>query len=151
MPDTTADISALPDFLVDAHVLLTRAQECLSHLDLIGEDADACDCLVSTLGTLAGQAQRHVQPQIADFCQQLRDRLAPEPSRNRLHYALPTLQACLSLLAWQLELIDPHTGQLSLDNHEQLSLLSELETRLKHLPTSHTSPALPPAFDTRTC
>ena len=49
MPDTTADISALPAFLVDAHVLLTRAQECLSHLDLIGADADACDCRVFDL------------------------------------------------------------------------------------------------------
>lgn len=151
MPDTTADISALPDFLVDAHVLLTRAQECLSHLDLIGQDADACDCLVTTLGTLAGRAQQHAQPQIAEFCQQLRDRLAPEQSRNRLHSALPTLQACMSLLAWQLELIDPQTGQLCLDNHEQLSLLSELETTFKQATASHTSPASPTALGARTC
>ena len=93
MPDTTVDISALPDFLVDAHVLLTRAEECLSHLDLIGQDADAGDCLVTTLSRLAKRAQRHAQPQIAEFCLQLRDRLEPEQSRNRLHHAVPTLQA----------------------------------------------------------
>ena len=127
MPGTTADISALPDFLVDAHVLLSRAQECLSHLDLIGHDADACDCLFLTLGALAKRAQVQAQAQIADFCHQLCHLLEPQQCRMRLHNALPTLQACLSLLAWQLELIDPGTGQLSLDTQEQTTLLLELE------------------------
>lgn len=151
MSDTTVDISTLPDFLVDAHILLTRAEECLSHLDLIGQDADACDCLVTTLGTLAMRAYGQAQSQIAEFCQQLCERLEPEQSRNRLHSALPTLQACLSLVSWQLELIDPQTGQLFLDNHEQLALLSELETTLKRLPAPHTSPTTPPVTGARTC
>lgn len=146
MPDTTVDISTLPDFLVDAHVLLSRAQECLSHLDLIGHDTDACDCLLTTLALLAQRAQAHAQPQIAEFCQQLCHQLEPEQSRHRLHSALPTLQACLSLLAWQLELIDPRTGLLFLDNHEQLGLLSELESTFKRLPASPTSLATPPAL-----
>ncbi|MCS5516071.1 histidine kinase [Pseudomonas qingdaonensis] len=115
MSDTTADISALHDFQVDAHVLLTRAQECLSHLDLIGHDTDACDCLLNTLGTLAERAHLQTQTQIADFCRQLCHVLEPQQCRARLHAALPKLKACLSLLAWQLELIDPHTGQLNLD------------------------------------
>lgn len=126
MPDTTANISALPDFLIDAQVLLTRAQECLLHLDLIGHDADACDCLFLTLDALARRAHVQAQTQIAEFCHQLCHLLEPQQGRTRLHNALPTLQACLSLLAWQLELIDPCTGQLSLDNHEQTALLGEL-------------------------
>lgn len=138
MSDTTADISALHDFQVDAHVLLTRAQECLSHLDLIGHDTDACDCLLNTLGTLAERAHLQAQTQIADFCRQLCNVLEPQQCRARLHAALPKLKACLSLLAWQLELIDPHTGQLNLDPQEQLALLEELEQTFRQL---HAEPA----------
>ncbi|MFP3449183.1 histidine kinase, partial [Pseudomonas sp. SIMBA_067] len=34
--------AALQEFLLDAHVLLTQSQECLQHLELIDNDADAC-------------------------------------------------------------------------------------------------------------
>ena len=152
MPDTTADISALHDFLIDAQVLLTRAQECLSHLDLIGHDADACDCLFLTLGALATRAQLQAQAQIAEFCHQLCRLLEPQQCRTRLHNALPTLQACLSLLAWQLELIDLRTGQLSLDSHEQTALLGELEhtfsqQRVEPPRPTHTPPATASLLD----
>lgn len=126
MPDDPQN-TTLHDFLTDAHRLLGRAQECLQHLQLIGADADASTCLVLTLEQLAIEAQRHKQAEIGGFCAQLQQRIEPEPCRNRLHEdALPLLHASLELLAWQLELIDPRTGTLSMDNHEQLQLLEAL-------------------------
>jgi hypothetical protein len=43
---------------------------------------------------------------------------------------LPALAACLTLLAWQLELVDLLTGRLSLDSEEQHLLLNELANAL---------------------
>ncbi|MFP3334595.1 histidine kinase, partial [Pseudomonas sp. SIMBA_064] len=40
---------ALQGFLLDAKVLLTQAQECLQHLELIDNDPDACRCLGNAL------------------------------------------------------------------------------------------------------
>jgi hypothetical protein len=37
--------------------------------------------------------------------------------------ALNALKDCLTLIAWQLELIDQKTGQLSLDESEQTTLI----------------------------
>ncbi|MCY1460419.1 hypothetical protein D9M71_779770 [compost metagenome] len=37
--------------------------------------------------------------------------------------ALEALKDCLTLIAWQLELIDQKTGQLSLDETEQATLI----------------------------
>ena len=37
--------------------------------------------------------------------------------------ALSALKDCLTLIAWQLELIDQKTGQLSLDESEQTTLI----------------------------
>jgi hypothetical protein len=37
--------------------------------------------------------------------------------------ALSALKDCLTLVAWQLELIDQTTGQLSLDDSEQVTLI----------------------------
>ncbi|GGU56547.1 hypothetical protein GCM10009504_11810 [Pseudomonas laurentiana] len=131
MQDDSPDTSVLQDFLIDAEVLLTKTQECLLHLELIGNDPDAIDCMVDTLGSLANRALTHDQPEIADFCLQLRLLLEPERDRNRLHgEALDVLSDCLTLLSWQLELIDPQTGLLSLDNQEQLELIGNLTTTL---------------------
>ncbi|MNC44263.1 hypothetical protein D3C75_931630 [compost metagenome] len=53
--------------------------------------------------------------------------LAPACQVGRLQReALPAVGACLTLLAWQLELVDPCTGRLNLDIGEQLVLLGEL-------------------------
>ncbi|PWB33210.1 histidine kinase [Pseudomonas sp. SDI] len=124
-------MSALHDFLTDAQVLLARAEECLHHLELIGHDADACDCLVATLGHLASQARAQEQVQIAEFCEHLRQLLEPPACRERLQReCLNTLHECLKLVAWQLELIDPHTGQLGLDRQEQMQLLHTLSNTL---------------------
>lgn len=128
MLNDSPDTSALHAFLDDAHRLIGRAQECLHHFQLIGEDADASDCLIGTLASLQDKASAQGQAQIAGFCQQLCARLEPAGHRNRLHgAALGTLEACLCLLAWQVELIDPFTGVLNLDNEEQQELLQHLD------------------------
>ena len=96
MRNDTPDLSALQDFLGDAHLLLSRGQECLQHFRLIGEDADASHCLIHTLASLRDKAQSVEQLQIADFCAALCAALAPVEHRNRLHgAALGILEACL--------------------------------------------------------
>lgn len=125
------EMGALQDFLGDAHQLLGRAQECVQHFQLIGEDADASDCLMATLVTLRERAQALAQVQIAGFAGQLLDRLEPADRRNRLHgKALGIVEACLSLLAWQVELTDPYSGPLDLDTEEQDELLEHLDKAL---------------------
>lgn len=118
---------ALPDFLVEAQAMLNKLQECISHLELIRNDQDAADCLLYTLESLGLRAQGLSLEQVAAFCQQLRQLLHLAKPRNRLEGAtLKALNECLTLLAWQLELIDPRTGQLSLDSDEQVALVEAL-------------------------
>jgi hypothetical protein len=46
------------------------------------------------------------------------------PDSIDLHaQALNALQDCFTLMAWQIELVDHNTGQLSLDSSEQTSLI----------------------------
>ncbi|MHA6193925.1 histidine kinase [Pseudomonas wadenswilerensis] len=132
MLNDSQDVNALQDFLDDAQTLLNRAQECLQHFQLIGEDADASDCLIRTLGSLRDKARCQEQAQVADFCEQLCTLLAPAECRNRLHGpALAIIEACLCLLAWQVELVDPCDGTLNLDVEEQEELLGCLDTALQ--------------------
>jgi hypothetical protein len=44
--------------------------------------------------------------------------------------ALDALNNCLTLLAWQLELIDTRTGELSLDESEQTSLIATVTLQI---------------------
>ncbi|MNE30342.1 hypothetical protein D3C80_1238500 [compost metagenome] len=119
--------SALQDFLVDAQVLLTKAEECLQHLELIDNDPDACHCLDNALDTLAQQATHLGLREVAHYTTALQQLLAPACHGGCLQReALPAVGACLTLLAWQLELVDPRTGRLNLDIGEQLVLLGEL-------------------------
>ncbi|MDR2307989.1 MAG: hypothetical protein LBE53_12460 [Paucimonas sp.] len=119
--------SALQDFLLDAQVLLTKSQECTQHLELISNDPDACLCLNDTLDTLARRADALGLVEVAHYTRTLQQLLAPACSQRRLQgEALSALEACLTLLAWQLELVDPRTGRLNLDNEEQHQLLSDL-------------------------
>jgi hypothetical protein len=46
----------IPEFLVEAETLLAKSEECLSHLQLISNDKDAIDCMLSTLLKLANKA-----------------------------------------------------------------------------------------------
>ncbi|WP_085625506.1 MULTISPECIES: histidine kinase [unclassified Pseudomonas] len=118
---------ALQGFLLDAQVLLTQAQECLQHLELIDNDPDACRCLDNALDSLARQATHLGLREVAHYTTALQQLLAPACHSGCLQReALPAVGACLTLLAWQLELVDPCTGRLNLDIGEQLVLLGEL-------------------------
>ncbi|WP_313712031.1 histidine kinase [Pseudomonas sp.] len=131
MDSSVSNIDTLQDFLLDAQVLLTQSQECLQHLELIANDPDAYRCLNKALATLARRASALGLLEVAHYASVLQELLAPACQQQCLgSEALPTLNACLTLLAWQLELIDIHTGRLALDTCEQVALLRELATAL---------------------
>ncbi|BDM24016.1 histidine kinase [Pseudomonas sp. LRP2-20] len=131
MDSSVSNIGTLQEFLLDAQVLLTQSQECLQHLELIANDPDACRCLNNALETLARRASALGLLEVAHYASVLQQLLAPACQHQCLgNDALPTLNACLTLLAWQLELIDVHTGRLALDTCEQVALLNELATAL---------------------
>lgn len=135
MVNESLNSGVLQDFLLDAQVLLTQAHECLQHLELIDNDPDACHCLSDTLATLVTRARLLGLVEVANYGQQLQHLL--KTAHNPTHLpgsALPALEECLTLLAWQLELIDPCTGRLSLDTDEQVALLGNLAAALH--PTS---------------
>jgi len=117
----------LQDFLLDAQILLSESQECLQHLELISNDADACHCLSEALDTLARRAHASGVLEVAQYASALHRLLAPGcRSHNLPQGALPALADCLTLLDWQLELVDARTGHLNLDSSEQHLLLVTL-------------------------
>ncbi|MBC3476777.1 histidine kinase [Pseudomonas sp. Rh2] len=127
MDHASSNSIALQEFLLDAQILLTQSQECLQHLELIDNDPDACNCLNNTLDTLARRANDLGLIEVALYAEALQRMLAPACHERHLKgEALPAVDACLTLLAWQLELVDPRTGRLSLDTCEQTTLLGEL-------------------------
>ncbi len=112
------------EFLSDTQTLMCRADECLSHLELISDDGDAMECLLSTLHQLAGKADTHGVETVSGFARQLRYLLDFANAAGQWQpKALHALKRCFELMAWQLELIDPHTGSLALDDSEQRALL----------------------------
>jgi len=114
------------EFLSDSQHLMTRANECLSHLELISDDKDAIECLLGTLQQIAGKADVASVKTVAGFARQLRYLLYFASAAGRLQLkALVSLRECLSLLSWQIELVDPVTGLLPLDDHEQRELLEQ--------------------------
>jgi chemotaxis protein histidine kinase CheA len=113
-----------PEFLVEAETLLAKTEECLSHLQLISNDKDAIDCMLSTLLKLANRADALALEAISEFSLHIHGLLNQAVDHIDLHaQALDALKDCLTLMAWQLELIDQTTGQLSLDQSEQHSLI----------------------------
>ncbi|WP_259358980.1 histidine kinase [Pseudomonas fulva] len=118
---------ALEGFREKAQKRLHRAEDCLQHLELIENDPDACRCLDAALSDLAHDAQRLGLLEVAHFTTSFQQILAPCCQGACLHLdTLRTTAACLRLLAWQLELLDTHTGRLDLDAGEQFVLLGEL-------------------------
>ena len=112
------------EFLSDTQTLMCRADECLSHLELISDDRDAMECLLTTLQQLAGKADTHGVEPVCGLARQLRYLLYFANAGGQLQpKALHALKCCFELMAWQLELIDPHTGSLALDDSEQRGLL----------------------------
>jgi chemotaxis protein histidine kinase CheA len=114
------------EFLSETQMLLGRADECLNHLELINDDRDAIECLLGTLHRIAGEAGIAGVETITGFARQLRYLLYFANASGRLPpKALGSLKGCMALLAWQVELIDPRTGLLPLDNSEQQELLEQ--------------------------
>ena len=113
-----------PEFLVEAETLLAKSEECLNHLQLISNDKDAIDCMLGTLLKLAGRAEALALEAISEFSLHIYNLLNLNQGHVDLHeQALDALRDCFTLMAWQLELVDPKTGQLSLDESEQAALL----------------------------
>lgn len=138
MDGDTAPHNALPTFVRDAQRLLCTAQDCLAHLQLISNDADACRCLHTALNALVVRAALAGVDEITQHAATLQHLLTTACQQRRLNGpTLPRVEACLILLAWQLELLDPQTGRLDLDDSEQTDLLDELAATL-HTQGLHT-------------
>jgi hypothetical protein len=114
----------LPEFLIEAETLLAKSEECLSHLQMISNDKDAIDCMLSTLLKLANKADALALEAVSEFSLHIHGLLSHAQNHMELHdQALGALRDCFTLMAWQLELVDHSTGQLGLDNSEQVSLI----------------------------
>ncbi|AZE74180.1 hypothetical protein C4K00_3968 [Pseudomonas synxantha] len=123
--------TALPDFLLEAEMLLAKSEECLSHLHLIRNDSDAIDCMKANLAKLAEKADGLALQAISEFSRHIQYLIANAVSPVQLHdQALDALHDCLTLLAWQLELIDIRTGELGLDDSEQVSLIATVTSQI---------------------
>jgi len=123
--------TALPDFLLEAEKLLSKSEECLSHLHLIRNDSDAIDCMNYSLTKLAEKADDLALQAISEFSRHIQYLIANAENPLQLHdQALEALHNCLTLLAWQLELIDTRTGELSLDDNEQTSLIATVTLQI---------------------
>ncbi|MTD22094.1 hypothetical protein GIR22_23480 [Pseudomonas sp. CCM 7891] len=123
---------ALPEFLLEAEMLLAKSEECLSHLHLIRNDNDAIDCMKNSLTKLGDKADAMTLRPISEFSRHIQNLINNAAYPLQLHdEALFALSDCLTLLAWQLELIDMKTGQLSLDENEQITLIA---TASQHIP-----------------
>ncbi len=147
MPNGAELPCELNEFLNEADLLFIRSQECLEHLALIANDADAIDGLRAALLQLTRQAQSLALRAIASFTQQLHALLDQPLAQLDLHTnALMALKDCFSLLAWQLELVDRTTGQLLLDDEEQNTLLDALKNQLKPVPTCCQPGAISPCL-----
>lgn len=123
--------TTLPEFLLEAETLRAKSQECLNHLHLIRDDSDAIDCMKASLATLAEKADSLALQVISEFSRHIQYVIANAASPMQLHdQALDALHACLTLLAWQLELIDVRTGELSMDESEQATLIATVTLQI---------------------
>lgn len=119
------------DFLIEAQVLLMTAEECLNHLGLIRDDDDAIRCMLSTLFKLEQRAHALDINPVSSFCRTLRRLFRHAQASGVLsNDTVETLKQCLTLLAWQLELIDLDTGQLALDETEESLLVATLTQQI---------------------
>ncbi|WP_404484015.1 hypothetical protein ABWL43_20580 [Pseudomonas sp. HT11] len=123
--------TALPEFLLEAEMLLAKSQECLNHLHLIRNDSDAIDCMKISLSKLAEKAEGLALQAISEFSRHIQNLIANAACPMELHdQALNALHDCLTLLAWQLELIDTRTGELALDESEQTKLIATVTLQI---------------------
>ena len=130
--------TTLPEFLLEAETLLAKSQECLSHLHLIRDDSDAIECMKASLTKLAEKADNLALQAISEFSRHIQYLIANAVSPVQLHdQALDALHDCLTLLAWQLELIDIRTGELGLDDSEQTSLIATVTSQIPQKDYGH--------------
>ena len=130
--------TALPEFLLEAETLLAKSEECLSHLHLIRNDSDAIECMTSSLTRLAEKADNLALQAISEFSRHIQYLIANAANPLHLHdQALDALHACLTLLAWQLELIDTRTGELGLDDSEQTTLIATVTLQIPQKNFNH--------------
>ena len=123
--------TSLLGFLLEAETLLAKSEECLNHLHLIRDDSDAIDCMKSSLAKLAEKADSLALQAISEFSRHIQYLIANAASPMQLHdQALDALHACLTLLAWQLELIDTRTGELAMDDSEQATLIATVTLQI---------------------
>lgn len=123
------------DFLIEAQALLMTAEECLNHLGLIRDDDDAIHCMLSTLLKLEQRAYALDINPVSSFCHTLRRLFKHARDSGVLsNETVETLRQCLTLLAWQLELIDLDTGQLGLDETEESQLIATLSLQVDSPP-----------------
>ena len=123
--------TTLPEFLLEAETLLTKSEECLTHLHLIRNDSDAIDCMTVSLTQLAEKADSLALRAISEFSRHIQYLIANAENPLQLHdQALKALHDCLTLLAWQLELIDTRTGELTLDESEQTTLIATVTLQI---------------------
>lgn len=123
--------TTLPEFLLEAETLLAKSLECLSHLHLIRDDSDAIECMKASLTKLAEKADNLALQAISEFSRHIHYLIANAASPMQLHdQALDALHACLTLLAWQLELIDARTGELGMDESEQATLIATVTLQI---------------------
>ncbi|MCX2900241.1 hypothetical protein [Pseudomonas mandelii] len=133
--DPKAWAQRFTDFQVEAELLLAKTEECLTHLQLISNDKDAIDCILSTLLKLASKADALALVAVSSFALQVHSVLNHAHHHMPLHdEALAALKDCLTLIAWQLELIDRSTGQLFLDDSEQTELIEAFAFQVGHHP-----------------
>jgi hypothetical protein len=137
MPNDRRDWNQrLPELLTEAETLLAKSEECLSHLQLINNDRDAIDCMLSTLLKLANKTNVLALEAVSEFSLHIHGLLTHAQTHMELHdQALDALKDCFTLMAWQLELVDHTTGQLGLDNSEQASLIEAFAFQIGQSPS----------------
>ncbi|URM30490.1 hypothetical protein LLY42_13565 [Pseudomonas frederiksbergensis] len=145
MPNDTKEwAQRFPEFLIEAETLLAKSEECLSHLQLISNDKDAIDCMLSTLLKLSSKADALALAAVSEFSLHIHGLLSHAQNHMDLHdQALDALKDCFTLMAWQLELIDQTTGHLGLDDSEQTSLIEAFAFHVgqsQFQPPSHSRP-----------
>lgn len=121
----------LSEFLVSAEILRAKSEDCLNHLHLIKNDEEAIQCLLGSLLKLANLSYNQAINPLGEFTQSVHEVLYQ--ARKSIDLDQPTLQAlkdCLTLIAWQLELIDPLSGELNMDGSEQHVLLETLTSSI---------------------
>jgi hypothetical protein len=94
----------------------------------------------SSLAKLSVKADAMALRPIGEFSRHIQDLISNAACPMQLHdQALSALHDCLTLLAWQLELIDARTGQLGLDDSEQIALIASVSQQIPQRGTGYKS------------